>query len=100
MFVCASKKPMDYLLVLLIGIAIGWLSASIWSIIWNRWKSSLNQRQSYEKAIKELAERGKKVKEERRRSFGSTVRAVIEMLLFLAVVLLVLIVLFNLLVLS
>ncbi len=87
---------MDQLFVLLIGIAIGWLAATIWATIWNHWKSSQNQRQAYEKAIKEVAEKGKKAKDDRRKSFSNAVRAVIEMLLFLSAILLVLIIMFNL----
>lgn len=91
---------MDQLIILLIGIAIGWLASTVWATIWGRWKSSQNQRQTYEKTIKEVAEKGKKAKDDRRKSFNNAVRAVIEMLLFLAVILLVLIVVFNLLILS
>ena len=50
---------MDYLIVLLIGIAVGWLLNSFWLVIRNRWNSSKNLRSSYESTVKEIADKGK-----------------------------------------
>jgi hypothetical protein len=78
---------MDYLIVLLIGIAIGWLMTLFWLSIRKRWDSSKNLRGAYESTVKEIADKGKKAKETKRRSRDTAMRALIETTLFVVIVL-------------
>ena len=78
---------MDYLIVLLIGIAVGWLLNSFWLVIRNRWNSSKNLRSSYESTVKEIADKGKKARDAKRKSRDTAMRATIETALFVVVVL-------------
>ncbi|HHY54341.1 MAG TPA: hypothetical protein GYA08_02785 [Chloroflexi bacterium] len=73
---------MVYLLVLIIGILIGWLMTWYWSVIRKRWESSKSLRSSYDKTVKEIADKGKKAREDRRKSRTTALRAFVETALF------------------
>lgn len=73
---------MVYLLVLIVGVLIGWLMTWYWSVIRKHWESSKSLRSSYDKTVKEIADKGKKAREDRRKSFSTAVRAFVETALF------------------
>lgn len=87
---------MDYLIVLLLGVLIGAMVAWFWFSISNRWKSSQNLRSSYDKTVKEIAEKNKKAKEDRRKARSNAVRAFFEFLILVVAIFLILAVAFNL----
>jgi hypothetical protein len=87
---------MNYLLVLLLGIAIGWLLALFWLSITTQWKSSRNLNSSYDKAVKEIAEKNKKAREDRRKARSAAVRAVLQAIFFVLAVFLMVALVFNL----
>lgn len=87
---------MNYLLVLLLGIAIGWLFALFWLSISSQWKSSQNLRGSYDKAVKEIAEKNKKAREDRRKARSAAMRAVVQLIFFTLAVFLMVALVFNL----
>ncbi|HQY94024.1 hypothetical protein [Caldilinea sp.] len=76
---------MDYLLVLFIGILIGWLMTWFWFIISNRWNSSKNLRGSYDKTIKEITDKGKKARDDKQKSRNAAMRAIVEGILFVVI---------------
>lgn len=86
---------MDYFVVLLIGIAAGWLMTWSWFAINSRWAKSKNLRQSHEKSMKEAAEKGKKAREDKRMARSTAMRAIFEMFLFGAVIFLLLALVLN-----
>lgn len=86
---------MDYFIVLLVGILVGWLMTWFWFAINRRWTASKNLRQSHEKTMKEVAEKGKKAREDKRKARSTAMRAVFEMVLFGAVILLLTILVLN-----
>lgn len=73
---------MVYLFVLLVGVLIGSLMTWYWFIIRKRWESSRNLRSSYDKTVKEIADKNKKAREDRRKSRSTAVRAFVETALF------------------
>ena len=82
---------MDYLLVLIIGILIGWLMTWFWFIIRGRWRERKNLRGAYDKTIKEIADKSKKARDDKRKSRDVAVRAFVESALYgLVIVVLVL----------
>lgn len=87
---------MNYLLVLLLGIAIGWLLALFWLSISTQWKSSQSLRSSYDKTVKEIAEKNKKAREDRRKARSAAVRAVLQMIFFALALFLMVALVFNL----
>ncbi|HRW47651.1 MAG: hypothetical protein M9936_06880 [Caldilinea sp.] len=86
---------MDYFIVLLVGILLGWLMTWFWFAINRRWTASKSLRQSHEKTMKEVAEKGKKAREDKRKARSTAMRAVLEMVLFGAVILLLTILVLN-----
>ena len=86
---------MNYFIVLLVGIAIGWLMTWSWVAINRRWSASKNLRQSHDKTMKEVAEKGKKAREDKRKARSTAMRAALEMILFGAVIILLVIVVLN-----
>jgi len=77
---------MDYLLVLIIGILIGWLMTWFWFIIRGRWRERKNLRGAYDKTIKEIADKSKKAREDKRKSRNVAVRAFVESALYVVVI--------------
>lgn len=73
---------MAYLLILLVGVLIGWLMTWYWFIIRKRWESSRNLRSSYDKTVKEIADKRKKAHEDKLKSRSTAVRAIVETALF------------------
>jgi hypothetical protein len=73
---------MDYLLVLIIGILIGWLMTWFWFIIRGRWRERKNLRGAYDKTIKEIADKSKKAREDKRKSRDVAMRAFVESALY------------------
>lgn len=73
---------MAYLLVLLVGVLIGWLMTWYWFVIRKRWESSKSLRSAYDKTVKEIADKSKKAREDRRKSRSTAVRAAVETALF------------------
>lgn len=53
-----------------------------WFIIRKRWESSRNLRSSYDKTVKEIADKSKKAREDKRKSLSTAVRAIVETALF------------------
>ena len=88
---------MDYLLVLIIGVLIGWLMTWFWFIIRRRWDNSKNLRSSYDKTVKEIADKGKKAREDKRKSRDTAMRAFIESTLFGLVIVVLVVLVANLL---
>lgn len=86
---------MDYFIVLLVGIVAGWLMTWSWFAINRRWDTSKNLRQSHEKTMKEVAEKGKKAREDKRKARSTAMRAILEMVLFGAVIILLVAVVLN-----
>lgn len=77
---------MDYLLVLLIGVLIGWLMTWFWFVIRERWDNSKDLRSSYDKTVKEIADKNKKAREDKRKSLNTAVRAFVESAFFVLVI--------------
>lgn len=73
---------MVYLFVLLVGVLIGSLMTWYWFIIRKHWESSRNLRSSYDKTVREIADKNKKARDDRRKLRGTAVRAFVETALF------------------
>ena len=86
---------MDYFIVLLVGIVVGWLMTWSWFAINRRWNASKNLRQSHEKTMKEVAEKGKKAREDKRKARSTAMRAILEMVPFGAVIVLLVVLVLN-----
>lgn len=74
------------LLILVIGILVGWLFTWYFFSIRNRYRSSRGMRQASEKMLKENADRAKKAKEQSKQAYGGFLRLVTELVVFVAVV--------------